>query len=126
MNRSDDFNNLLEAWLRRQAPSQAPDRVLNEALERVAKESQRRSWLLPLVGETPMATLLRAAALTAVIAIAVLFGLQFGILVPDVGAPSPSPSAEGTSSRLLFKARSRSTETAVCACRAAPRGGGSG
>lgn len=99
MNRSDDFNTVLEAWLRRQAPSQAPDRVLNEALERVAKESQRRSWLLPLVGETPMATLLRAAALTAVIAIAVLFGLQFGILVPDVGAPSPSPSAEGTSSR---------------------------
>ena len=29
MNRSDDFNNLLEAWLRRQSPSQAPDRVLN-------------------------------------------------------------------------------------------------
>jgi hypothetical protein len=98
MNSNDDFNNTLEAWLRQQAPSQAPDRVLDAALERVATESQRQSWLHRLVGETPMATLLRVAAVTAVIAIAVLVGLQFGNLVPDVGQSSPSPSVVSTPS----------------------------
>lgn len=39
-----------------------------------------------------MATLLRAAALTAVIAMAVLGGLQISNLLPDVGEPSPSPT----------------------------------
>jgi hypothetical protein len=92
MNRNDDFNHTLEAWLRREAPSQAPDRVLESALERVATESQRRSWLQRLLGETPMATLTRVAALTAVIAVAVLVGLQLNNLIPDVGDSSPSPT----------------------------------
>ncbi len=39
-----------------------------------------------------MATLLRAAALTAVIALAVLVGLQLNNLIPDVGESSPSPT----------------------------------
>jgi hypothetical protein len=45
-----------------------------------------------LIGATPMATLLRAAALTAVVAIAVLAGLQLNNLIPDVGESSPSPT----------------------------------
>jgi hypothetical protein len=98
MNRNDDFVQTLSAWLRREAPSQAPDRVLDAALERVAMESQRRSLLQRLLGENHMATLFRAAAVTAVIALAVLVGLQFGNLVPDVGAPSPSASEVGTPS----------------------------
>jgi hypothetical protein len=98
MNRNDDFDQTLSAWLRREAPPQAPDRVLDAALERVATESQRRSWLQRLLGETHMATLTRVAAVTAVIAIAVLGGLQFGSLVPDIGASSPSPSEVGTPS----------------------------
>ncbi|MEX0626599.1 MAG: hypothetical protein WD402_08640 [Chloroflexota bacterium] len=92
MNRDDDFNRTLQAWLRREAPPQAPDRVLETALQRVSTESQRRSWQQRLIGETPMATLLRAAALTAVIVIAVLASLQLNNLIPDVGDSSPSPS----------------------------------
>jgi hypothetical protein len=93
MNRNDHFTQTLEAWLRREAPSQAPDRLLAAALDRVATESQRRSWLQRFVGETPLASATRLAALTAVIGLAVLVGLQFANLLPDVGEPSPSPSA---------------------------------
>lgn len=45
-----------------------------------------------------MAALLRAAAVTAVIAIAVLVGLQLNNLIPDVGESSPSPTVEPSAS----------------------------
>lgn len=45
-----------------------------------------------------MATLLRAAALAAVVAIAVIGGLQINKLIPDVGESSPSPTAEASPS----------------------------
>ena len=94
MNRNDDFDKTLESWLHRQAPPQAPDRVLDAALERVAVQSQKRTWLQRLIGETPMAIMTRAAAITAVAAIAAFIGFQFGNLTDDnnVG-DSPSPSA---------------------------------
>lgn len=92
MNRNDDFTQTLETWLRREAPSQAPDRLLNAALERAGAQSQRRSWLQRFVGETPLASATRVAALTAVIGLAVLVGMQFANLLPDVGDESPSPS----------------------------------
>lgn len=93
MNRNDDFDNTLEAWLRGQAPSQAPDRVLDAALDRVAAQSQKRSRLQRLIGGTHMATLTRVAAVTAVVAVAVLVGFQLSNLMRNVGpAPSPSPS----------------------------------
>ena len=97
MNRNDDFIQTLEAWLRREAPTQAPDRVLNAALERVGAESQRLGWRQRLLGETQMATFARAVALTAVIAIAVLVGLQFASVFRNVG-PAPSPSEVTTPS----------------------------
>jgi hypothetical protein len=92
MNRNDDFDQTVSAWLRREAPSQAPDRVLEAALQQVSTQSQRRSWRQTLVGENRMATMLRAAAAIAVIALAVLIGLQLGNLLPDVGQSSPSPT----------------------------------
>lgn len=98
MNRNDDFNRALEAWLRREAPSQAPDRVLEAALELVAAESQRQSWQQRLFGATAMASLLRVAAVTAVVALAVLAGLQLNNLIPDVGESSPSPTASSSPS----------------------------
>jgi hypothetical protein len=97
MNRNDDFTHTLEAWLRREAPSQAPDRVLEAALERVATEPQRRGWLQRFVGETPMAAATRVAALAAVIGLAAVVGLQFANLLPDIG-PQPSPSEVSTPS----------------------------
>jgi hypothetical protein len=98
MNRNDDFTQALEGWLRQQAPSQAPDRLLEAALERVGAESQRGSWVQRFVGETPLAGAMRVAALTAVIGLAVLVGLQFANLLPDVGEESPSPTASASSS----------------------------
>lgn len=98
MNRDDDFNQKLQAWLRREAPPQAPDRVLASALQRVSTQSQQRSWQQRLVGETPMATLLRAGALAAVVAIAVIGGLQISKLIPSVGEASPSPTTEASPS----------------------------
>ena len=96
MNRDDDFNHTLEAWLRREAPSQAPDRVLDAALDRVATESQRPGWLQRIVGGTLMGVIVRATAVAAVVAIAVIVGLQFASLTPDVGGTLPSPSEVGT------------------------------
>jgi hypothetical protein len=97
MNRDDEFTHALEAWLRRKAPPQAPDRVLETALERVNGESQRQSWQRRLFGTTAMGSLLRVAAVTAVVALAVLAGQQLGNLVPDVGETSPSPSISAPS-----------------------------
>jgi hypothetical protein len=109
MNRNDDFTQRLEAWLRREAPSQAPDRVLEAALERVGAESQRRSWVQRFVGATPMATVLRAAAISAVLAIAAVLGLQLDNLLPDIGDASPSPTASTSPS-----AAPSSTPSADC------------
>jgi hypothetical protein len=95
MNRKDDFDQTLAAWLRREAPPQAPDRVLDAALERVAAQSQQRGWLQRLIGGTPVTTLTRVMAVAAVIAFAAFIGYQFSSLPPDVGA-SPSPSGEAT------------------------------
>jgi hypothetical protein len=98
MNRNDDFSHSLEAWLRREAPAQAPDRVLDAALVRVAAELQRMSWQQRLFGATAMSSPLRVAAVTAVLAIAVLVGLQINKLSPDVGDTSPSPTASASPS----------------------------
>jgi len=95
MNRNDDFDRTLGAWLRGQAPQQAPDRVLDAALERVEGESQRRSWLQRLIGGTPMTIMTRAAAVAAVVAIAALIGFQLNNLIGNIGS-SPSPSASPT------------------------------
>jgi hypothetical protein len=95
MTRNDDFDPTLAAWLRREAPSQAPDRVLDGALQRVAALSQKRSWPQRLMGETPMTVLTRAAAVTAVVAVAALIGFQVSNLSGNFG-DSPSPTASSS------------------------------
>jgi hypothetical protein len=95
MNRNDDFDRTLEGWLRGQAPQQAPDRVLDAALERVEAESQTRGWLQRFAGGTHMTTMTRVAAVAAVVAIAALIGFQFNNLISNVGN-SPSPNASPT------------------------------
>ena len=97
MTRNDDFDQTLAAWLRREAP-EAPDRVLDAALERVAAQSQQRGWLQGLMGGDRLTTLTRVMAVAAVVAFAAFIGYQFSNPSPDVGA-SPSPSAEATPSR---------------------------
>ena len=109
MNRGHDFVESLEAWLRQEAPSQAPDRLLDAALERVATESQRRSFAQRLLGGTQLAPLARAAALTAVIAVGVLVGLQFAGVFRNVG-PSPSPSDVTTPSESAAPSPTAATE----------------
>ncbi len=96
MSRNDDFDPTLADWLHRQAPPQAPDRVLDAALERVAGESQRRGLLERLFGGIHLTAIVRATAVTAVVAIALLVGLQLSNLVPDVGQSSPSSSPSVT------------------------------
>lgn len=98
MTRNDEFDQTLAAWLRHEAP-EAPDRVLDAALERVAAQSQQRGWLQGLVGGDRLTTLTRVLAVAAVVAFAAFIGYQFSNPAPDVGAsPSPSASAEPTAS----------------------------
>lgn len=101
MNRNDDFDRTLAAWLHRQAPPQAPDRVLEAALQRATSEPQRRGWIHSFARGTPMTVMIRVAAVAAVLALAAFIGFQFSNLPDDVGAsptPLPSPSAEPSAS----------------------------
>ena len=59
MNPNDDFDRQLTAWLRREAPPQAPDRVLVSALQQVAAGSQRLGWLASLRRGPRMGLILR-------------------------------------------------------------------
>lgn len=94
MNRNDDFDDTLSAWLRGEAPPEAPDRVLDMALRRAADQPQRRGWLDRVQKGPRMSLILRATAVAAVIAIAAFMGLHFANLTPGVGGPPPSsPSA---------------------------------
>jgi hypothetical protein len=97
MNRNDDFDATLSSHLHRQAPPQAPDRVLEAALQRVASQSQRRGLLDRLIGASAMTTFARATAVAAVLAVGVLLGLQFSNLAPNFGGTSPSPTVTQTS-----------------------------
>ncbi len=93
MTRNDDFDRTLETWLRRQAPPQAPDRVLEAALQRAESESQRRGWRHRLAGGTPMTLMIRIAAAAAVVAVAAFIGLQVGNPPDNIGSsPTPIPS----------------------------------
>ena len=92
MNRNDDFDHTLSAWLRGEAPPEAPNWVLDTALRHVADQPQRRGWLNRIQKGTQMGRLLRATAVVAVVAIAAFVGLQFAKPTPGVGGPS-SPSS---------------------------------
>ncbi len=96
MNRNDHFDQTLATWLRREAP-EAPDRVLEAALERVAAQSQQRGSLQGLMGGDRLTTLTRVLAVAAVVAFAAFIGYQFSNWSPNVGA-SPSPSASASPS----------------------------
>ena len=98
MNRDNDFDGQLTAWLRREAPPQAPDRVLAWALQRVATEPQRVGWLASVTGRTRIGLVLRGAAVAAVLAGAAVVGLQLGNRAPSVGGPTPSAMASASPS----------------------------
>lgn len=118
MTRNDDFDPTLAAWLRGEAPPQAPDRVLDTALQRVAVESQRRSWLRSLIGESQMTVLSRTAAMTAVVVLAAVIGFQFNNLVGNFG-DSPSPTVATTPSASASLSL-RPTATLPTGCRPEP------
>lgn len=104
MNRNDDFDQTLGAWLRDEAPPEAPDRVLQTALRRVADLPQRRQWFDPTKKGTTMGLILRTTAMAAVLVLAAVIGLRVASLAPSAGGPSPSvpgvltPSPSATSS----------------------------
>jgi hypothetical protein len=97
MKGSQDFDGNLRSWLQRAAPREAPDRVLVGALERIADEPQRRGWLASFSGGTRRRVILRGAAVTAVIGLAILAGMRLANLGPAVGG-SPSPVPSGSAS----------------------------
>jgi hypothetical protein len=95
----NDFDQTLNTWLRGQAPQEAPDLVLDAALERVRAESQRRGWLHRFFGGTAMTITVRAAAVATAIVIVAVVGIQLTKPMNNVGpSPMPSPSAQPTES----------------------------
>jgi hypothetical protein len=114
MTRNDDFDQTLAAWLRREAPPQAPDRVLDAALERVAAQSQQQGWLNRLQRGTQMGRIVRVTAVAAMVAIAAFIGFEFSNLTSDVGN-SPSPSASASAEPTQTGAPSTSSSPAPSA-----------
>ena len=99
MTGNDNFDQTLEGWLRRQAPRQAPDRVLDAALERVELEPQRRGWRQRIFGGTSMTSVVRVAAIATAVMVAAIFGLRLVNQTDEVGpSPMPSPSAQPSES----------------------------
>jgi hypothetical protein len=99
MTGNENFDQTLETWLRRQAPRQAPDRVLDAALERVEIEPQRRGRLQRIFGGTTMTNIPRTAAVATAVVLAAVIGLQLINQTDDVGpSPIPSPSTQPSES----------------------------
>lgn len=89
----DEFDHELSSWLRQRAPREAPDRILEGALQRTARQPQRRGWLHGLGARPPAQLALRAAALVAVVVGAAVIGLQLSNLAGPGESPSPLPSS---------------------------------
>jgi hypothetical protein len=107
----DDFERKLAAWLRGEAPDQAPDWVLEEGLQRAAQQPQGRGWLDRFDGGGRLGRVVRISAIAAVIVGAAVLGLRFANLAPgggglasslpsasSAGLPTPSPTALPTPS----------------------------
>jgi hypothetical protein len=99
MTGNDNFDQTLEGWLRRQAPRQAPDRVLDAALQRVELEPQRRGWRQRIFGGTSMTSVVRVATFATAVMVVAIFGLRLINQTDEVGpSPVPSPSAQPSES----------------------------
>jgi len=92
MNTRDGFDDLVAARLRDTAPQEAPAHLMGSLIDRVSSTPQRRRGALGWLN-SPLA---RLAVAAAVLAAAVVAGIQFGGLFDrPIGAEesSPSPSA---------------------------------
>lgn len=91
MSTRDEFDDLVAARLRDTAPREAPAHLMDSLLARVSSTPQRRRGALGWLN-SPVA---RLAVAAAVLAAAVVAGIQFGgLLDRPIGADgSPSPSA---------------------------------
>ena len=108
MNTEDRFDDLLTKGLRADAPREAPSRLLDATMNRIADTPQRGSRRLGAPG--------RLLAAAAVVLIAVLAGTQLAGLIGRPTGTSPSPSATSrpapacrTCSRTSPSPRSRSS-----------------
>lgn len=104
MTQDRDIERLLERWLS-DGPTQASDRVFDEAVDRIDRQRQRPVWLLRR--ELPMSSLFKVAVVAAAVLVVAVVG--FGLvrpsgpgsngIVPGVGSsPSASSSAAPVSS----------------------------
>lgn len=105
MNTEDRFDDLIRERLRIDAPSEAPDRVLEATMNRISDTPQRgRGWFGGTAG--------RLLAAAAVLLIAIVAGAQLaGLLDRQVGTgESPSPSPAPTTGPSVSAAPSATTE----------------
>ena len=105
MNTEDRFDDLIRERLRSDAPSEAPDRVLEGTMNRISDTPQRgRGWFGGTAG--------RLVAAAAVLLIAIVAGAQLaGLLDRQVGTgESPTPSVAPTTGPSATAAPSATTE----------------
>jgi len=80
----------VRAWMQREAPAAAPERLVYSVMDDVGR-SPRRRWL-GFGGRPLLRAAARYAALTLVIAIGVAAGIALSGRFPSVGGPTPSPT----------------------------------
>ena len=115
MNTHDELGELITQRLRAAAPSDAPDRLLDDAMSRISETPQRgRGWF-----GAPAGRLLAAAA---VLALAVVVGAQVSALIGrPVGTDvSPSPSAAAVPTASAIPSSSATNSAAPSASAPAP------
>jgi hypothetical protein len=107
MNAGRDVERLIADWLVEEAVAPAPDRVLDSARWAVMQTRQRRFGVA--LGDVMSLTIVRAAAVAAVLVLAIggaLWALGPALSGPGGPTPAPSPTFAATSGPLSTELRS--------------------
>jgi hypothetical protein len=87
-----DIERVLDHWFT-ERPTQVADRVLDEAADRIAHQSQQPAWLIPWRDSHVNSYLKYGAAIAAVLVVAVVGLVAVGSLTSRGGAGAPGTSA---------------------------------
>lgn len=115
MTHDRDLERLIERWLA-DGPSQASDRVFNDAVERIGRQRQRPAWLLR--EELPVSSLAKVAMAAAAAVFVAVVG--FGLARPSgpgaISSASPSTEPSVSTSAVVVLSPSPSPSLLPVAC----------
>ncbi len=97
-----DIDRLLGRWLA-DGPTEAPDRVLDVVVDRIARHPQRPAWWLGLGPSATVWATVRLLAVASVLGASVVAGsILVGGGISPIPSPAPSPASTSTPSPALL------------------------